>query len=199
MSRIALIFALAGAMFGAQAQDAAVAPQQPNAVDMLHDQAKPPSTEVLGVVMTSGSDAPARLEAYGGTLSYTYAFVTMLTFLDFPGPHAAARAHNARPVLHVRVEADPTGRMYLVRADSNKRGSDRSVKIGHSGYGSISGLSAPDSGWTFPFTVARESADVWTITPTTDLKPGEYGLFVPTVVNNTQIPANAQLYGFGVD
>ena len=198
MKKLAVTFALTFMFASANAQEASTPTPVSSVVDMLHQQDHPPSTEVLGVVLTSDAE-PVKLESYGGTLSYTYAFVTALMFLDFPGQHASSRTHSARPVLHVRVEADPTNRMYLVRAESNKRTDNRSVKIGHSGFGSISGMSAPDTEWAVPFTVQRESEDVWTITPTQDLKAGEYGLFVPTVANGTQVPANAQLYGFGID
>lgn len=168
------------------------------AVDMLKNEAAPPSIEVRGVVL-SGEESPAKLEGYSGTLSYRHAFVTALMFLDFPGPKATVRTRAPRPVLHIRMEADPTNRLFLVKAENRKKANTRSVKVGQSGFGSITGMSAPDADWTVPVTIARESDDVWAVTPLQDLAAGEYGVFVPTVVAGVQAAGNAQLYGFGVD
>lgn len=174
------------------------APSANEAIELLRDAKEPPSNKILGVVLESAG-SNTTLHASPGALAYTNAFATVLVYLDYPGQHAEVRTHQRKPTIYVRTEADPANRLYLVKLESNKRTRTRSVKMGRSGFGTISGITAPDSAWTVPFSAHREAADIWKITLNVELKPGEYGLLIPTVVGGQLIPGNAQLYAFGID
>ena len=165
---------------------------------MLND-APPPATTTLDAVVLSSKNGDIRLQAQPGTFSTTYAFVTVLFFVDFQEKAATTRITDPRPALHLKIGANPKGRVYLVKAESNPKTNNRSVKIGHSGFGSIGGMTAPDAKWVIPASITQGGPGIWTITPDSDLKPGEYGIFTPTVAGSMQVPATGDLYDFGVD
>jgi hypothetical protein len=62
--------------------------------------------------------------------------------------------------------------------------------VSYSVFGGNAGIGAPDPDWTLPFDASQESPGVWRIVPKTDLKPGEYGLYISSV---------ATLFDFAVD
>lgn len=163
------------------------------------DAGPPPSAGVLGVVLSSRS-TDQKLDPVPGTIGSTYAFVTALIFSDFPGLHADVRVTEPKPTIHVLLGGSPNGRVFLVKAQSNDKTGNRSVKIGHSGFGSVSGLNAPDAKWNVPYTATQDSPGHWTLTPVEPLLPGEYGIFVPMgVPASGTYGSGGALYGFGVD
>jgi hypothetical protein len=154
----------------------------------------------MGAIQISnpgGSDVLVRLEAKDGThdlaseaghMSTTYAFVTMLMFMDYPGTKAQVRTTDNHPTLLVQCSKSPEGRFYLVRCKSNKH--TRSVKMGRSGaFLNMKSLGAPDSDWTIPFTFKQVQQGLWQMIPQEALKAGEYGVFGPS----------DELFDFGVD
>lgn len=142
------------------------------------------------VKLVASGQNPLVLRAVGGTMSTTYAFVTTLFHVNFPGEKADVRIHDKRPSLLVRSANSPKGHLYLVSAEvDHGDGGSRSVKLGNSRFGGVKNIGAPDSDNQIPFDAVAQSSDTWQITPTKDLKPGEYGLW----------SSQAEMYDFGVD
>ena len=141
----------------------------------------------FGVRMRT-KDGEVDLKAISGSMSSTYAFVTVLTFMDFPGPRADLRISDRRPSFLIQSSESPTGRYFLVKAKSNKKDDTRSVKLGRGGFYSLKQTGSPDKDWTVPFEGTQGDSGQWTLTPVNDLKAGEYGIYL-----------GGQLYDFGVD
>lgn len=125
-----------------------------------------------------------------GDSSSTYAYVTMLFWLNFPGLHAAIRTHDKNPAFLINSEQEPRSRFYIVRVDVNDRGGDRSLKMGKSGMFAFRAGTAPDADWTFAYDSAEEHRGLWRISLKKPLPAGEYGVFVAQ---------RAELFDFGVD
>lgn len=195
---INLVFAMATSVAAAQTAPTPSSPATSNVASLLNE-APPVSTTLDGVVLSAKAEGDRRLQPLPGSFSTTYAFVTMLMFMDFVDQHAALRTTDHRPVLHLKIGVNPKGRVYLVKAESNPKTDNRSVKLGHSGFGSIGNMSTPDAKWIVPATVEAEGPGIWRVTPDADLAPGEYGVFTPNLAGNTQVPASGDLYDFGVD
>lgn len=176
----------------------AFAQTDPSVSALLNDTAAPP-TVTLDAVVLSTTAGDTRLQPTPGAMGTRYAFVTVLMFLDFPEKRADVRIAEKRPTLHLKMEANPTGRVYLVKAETNERRNNRAVKLGRSGFGSISDMTVPDTDWVVPATVAAGGTGVWSLVPSQDLAPGEYGVFTANVMGGMQIPGSGSLYAFGVD
>jgi hypothetical protein len=122
-------------------------------------------------------------------MSTTYAFVTVLMHVNYPGLKADVRTQDRRPTLLIESEKSPKGRLNLVSTDADKRNGVRSVKLGNSGFGRAKNIGAPVSDNQVEYDVVAEGSDKWRLTPTKDLSPGEYGLW-----NQMQ-----EMYDFGID
>ena len=166
--------------------------------DMLNN-APPVTTTLDGVVLSTKTGGDVRLQALPGSFSTTYAFVTVLMFMNYQDQHASVRTTDARPSLHLKIGVNPKGRVYLVKVESNPKTNNRSLKIGHSGFGSVGSMTAPDSKWAISSTVTQESPGIWKLVPDSDLASGEYGVFTPSLAGSMQVPASGDLYDFGVD
>ena len=129
------------------------------------------------------------LRAIGGSMSSTFAYVTSLRYANFPGLKADVRIHDGKPTLLIRYPNNPKGHYYLVSAESDSKNGVRSVKMGNSHFFGASNLGALDSDNQIPYDAVAEGQDGWRITPTKDLRPGEYGLWQSMM----------QMYDFGVD
>jgi hypothetical protein len=144
---------------------------------------------VGNVKLVAGGQSPVDLHPASGTMSSTYAVFTTLLHVNYPGEKADVRAQDKRPSLLVSSQNDPKGHVYLVSAEVDHGDHVRSVKLGNSRFGGMKNMGAPDSDNQIPFTTAAQGTDTWQITPTKDLKPGEYGLW----------SSSSQMYDFGVD
>jgi hypothetical protein len=132
-----------------------------------------------------------------GNFSHTFAFVTALFYSDFPDMHAELRTIGSMPTFWVRID-NPKGRVFLVATKVNERTNNRSVKMGRSGYASVSSVMTPDSDWTIPFVAKDRGEGLWELTPKEPLKPGEYGIFASAMSAGVPSPGGV-LYDFGVD
>lgn len=177
-----------------------VAARQDRVEQLLAPDSGPsPSAGLLGVVLST-QDKDVKLEPTAGTIGTTYAFVTALIFSDFPGLHASTQIADAKPTIHIMIGGNPTGRVFLVKVQANEKTDNRSVKLGHSGFGSISGMNAPDAKWNIPYTTTEGQPGNWTLVPNADLAPGEYGIFTAAgTPAGGLIAVGGVLYGFGVD
>ncbi|MBE3039235.1 MAG: hypothetical protein IMZ62_10540 [Chloroflexi bacterium] len=144
----------------------------------------------VGLVQLITKDrGSVELRSSGGTMSTTYAFVTVLTYCNFAGLKADTRTTDHRPILIVRSPKSPRGRMYLVSAEVDKRNTVRSVKMGNARpFGAIN-IGAPDSSNQIDCDIVEEGPDTWRVTPKKILKAGEYGLWISTM----------EMYEFGID
>ena len=137
------------------------------------------------------------MDALPGSFGVTSAFITVLMYSDFPGASAELHIKDTQPVFYVRSDESPRGRIFLVKAERSRQG--RSVKMGKSGFGSMSGMMTPDSDWTIEFTYKETAKDgVWMITPKTGLPKGEYGIYEG--INSMGYPApGGSLFDFAVE
>jgi hypothetical protein len=141
-----------------------------------------------------------RLQSTQGDLSRTWAYVTYLTFLDFPGLKADFRSSDRKPSLVIHSAKSPKGRIFLVKCESNKKSNNRSVKIGKASFGGGSqSWSSPDSDWTAEFDIKEGVGNFWEITPKKDLKPGEYGILFRGGFAGMLQMGQGELFDFGVD
>ncbi len=104
----------------------------------------------------------------------------MLLYFDFAGTRAEIRSGNRRPSLLVRSANHPNETYLLVRCEP--KGDKRSIKVGSAGSLLKSAVTgggdlAPDQGWTLPFSSVQDGQGIWRLTATSDLPPGEYGLW----------------------
>lgn len=129
------------------------------------------------------------LRAIGGSMSTTFAYVTTLMHANFPGLKADARIHDTRPTLLIKSPNSPKGHFYLVSADVDTGNGVRSVKMGNSRLFGVKNMGAPDSDNQIAYDAVAEGPDTWRLTPTKELKPGEYGLW----------SSMQQFYDFGID
>ena len=139
------------------------------------------------------------LHSVQGDFSTTYAFVTVLFFLDFPGLHADFRITDPRPTVVVRSTKDLRGRVFLVKAESNKKDKTRSVKVGKASPFGMKSWSSPDSDWTVDCDVKELHKGLWEMTPKKDLKKGEYGVLFRGGFLGNLGAEQGELFDFGED
>ncbi len=144
-----------------------------------------------------GAEAPLR--SVQGDFSTTYAFVTVLFFLDFPGLHADLRIADTQPTVVVRVAKDPRGRVFFVQAESNKKDKTRSVKVGRGSPFGMKSWSTPDSDWTVECDAKELQPGLWEMTPKKPLKKGEYGVLFRGGFLGNLSSEQGELFDFGVD
>lgn len=144
-----------------------------------------------GQVRLVVGDQEVSLPSNRGDLSATGMWPVVFTFLDYPGRSARTRVQNIRPTLLIRSEHDPKGYYYLAKLDVNdEEDNNRSLKIEQKASGfSATTRVVPAGRWHVEYTASETEPGTWSITPTRDLQPGEYGVVIPGGI----------LYEFGVD
>lgn len=141
------------------------------------------------VTMVSTDGGNVHLRGISGTISTTNAFVTVLEHSNFPGVTASVRTHDVRPSFIVNSSDQPKGHFYIVSLEVDSGDQDRSLKLGNSKFwGGMKNVGAPDKDNQIAYdVVAVGNGNQWKLTPSKDLKPGEYGVYM------------GQLFDFGVD
>jgi hypothetical protein len=129
------------------------------------------------------------LRSVAGTMSTVHAFVTVLMYSNFSGVKADVRIQDRRPTLLIKSGNSPKGRFYLVSAEVDSKNGARSVKMGNMKMFGASNMGAPDSDNQIEYDAVAEGPDTWRLTPTKDLRPGEYGLW----------SSMRSMYDFGID
>jgi len=153
------------------------------------------------VVRLLTRDGEYPIDSIEGATASTYAYVTTLSFADYPGPKAVLRTTDRRPRIEIASKANPTGRFYIVKAESNKEGT-RSVKLGSGGMFKFKSGGAPDKDWTIDYSVKEKSPGIWEIDLGKDLEPGEYGVWSRGRFDKPEqmsMSGSGVLYDFGVD
>lgn len=147
----------------------------------------PGNPEDVTMVTKDGSNL--HLRGISGTMSTTNAFVTVLMHYNYPGVAASVRTQDARPSFIVNSTEQPKGRIYIVSLEVDSGDQDRSLKLGNSRFwGGEKNIGAPDKDNQVDYeAVAIGNGNQWKLTPTKDLKPGEYGLYT------------GEMFDFGVD
>lgn len=148
------------------------------------------SVSQASAVTLATKEGEMPLTSLAGTTSSTYAFVTVLLFMDYPGLRAKVRTTDRRPSVILATSENPVSRYFLVKAEPDENDGMRSVKIGKAGFASYKGATQPDKEWTIPYEAAEEGPGIWRLTPRGNLKPGEYSLWVA---------GSGELFDFGVD
>jgi len=141
------------------------------------------------VTLVTKDGGSVNLRSISGTMSSTNAVVTVLIHENYPGMAAGVRTHDTRPSFIVNSAVQPKGSIYIVSLDVDKGDQDRSLKLGNARFwGGMKNMGAPDKDNQIAYdAVSMGSGNQWKLTPTSDLKPGEYGLY------------SGGLYDFGVD
>lgn len=136
-------------------------------------------------------DQEVSLPSNRGDLSVTGMWPVVFTFLDYPGRYARTRIKTVQPTLLVRSAHDPKGYYYLAKLDVNdEEDNNRSLKIEQKASGFTATTRVVPAGrWHVEYNASEVAPGIWSITPTRDLVPGEYGMVVPGGI----------LYEFGVD
>ncbi len=155
--------------------------QGPMGIEMARE------TDTVRLVGTDKGEQ--ELTAIGGSISTTYAFVTALIHMDYPNVRADVRTKDRRPSILLASGKSPTGRYFVVRAKVDKGDETRSVKLGNMGMFGAKGMNIPDKDNQVSCVVTEETPGLWRLTPKENLKPGEYGLWIPS----------QEIYDFGVD
>ena len=146
-----------------------------------------PAGQISVTLVTQQGEIP--LHSIAGDVTMTYAFVTVLRFMDYPGLRAETRIKDRSPSILLSSADSPTGRFFLAKADPDKKHGVRSIKLGRGGMYSVSGVMTPDADWTIPFTAEKLDQSRWRLTLKRPLVPGEYGMYI----------RNSEFYDFGVD
>lgn len=140
------------------------------------------------VLCTNGGNL--KLASIQGSPSSTYAYFTVLMYMDYPGLKSDRRIKDQRPSILIMSESKPTGRYFFVRAKPDRGDNVRSVKMGRMKMFAVNSIGSPDKDWTIEDEVMEEKPGVWRLTPKQNLKPGEYGLWVGP---------QGEMYDFAVD
>jgi len=146
-----------------------------------------PPTKDVALVTAEGK---TELHSVPGSPSTTYAYFTVLLFMDYPDLASETRTADPSPSLIVRSDEHPKGRMFLVKTDPDKSDKVRSVKMGKMGAFTTKSYNIPDADWVIPTEAEETQPGYWKLTPRKPLKPGEYGLW---------FPPDGHLYDFAID
>ncbi len=149
----------------------------------------PNDADTVYIVTKDGKRLTLRSAA--GTMSSTYAYVTMLMHSNFDGLKADTRITDHHPSFVMRSYKSPKGRLWLVSAEVDAKNNVRSVKMGNSKIFGAKNIGAPDSSNQIEADIIADPNDQngWKITPKKDLKAGEYGLWMNT----------NEMFDFGID
>jgi hypothetical protein len=152
----------------------------------------------IGAVVLRTKKEDVGLDGVPGSFATAYAFVTVLLYNDFPDAKAPVRTTDKTAKLWVAFDGSIRGRLFLVKAKTNRSKNTRSVKVGTSGYGSISSMTSPDQDWVIACTTKEVKPGVWEFTPNAPLETGEYGLFA-SIQGGGRGVGGGELFDFGID
>jgi len=126
-----------------------------------------------------------------GSVSSTYAFVTVLIYSNFDGLKASVRTTDRQPSIRLHTARTPQGRYFLVTAEVDEGDGVRSVKLGNMGWWGAKRVNVPDKDNLVECEIVEKESGVWLMTPKKSLKPGEYGIW--------RLGDPMEMGGFGID
>jgi hypothetical protein len=145
------------------------------------------------LVASDGSVALSLVE--GDVRTIVAPFVGMKRFITFAELTATVRTKDRKPSATIATDKDPHKIFWMVKLDQDKDKDDMNRSIDVESPGMWGGVmsSAPDDDFMIKCDITEQKPGVWKFTPSKDLKPGEYGIYVG------KGEQTASLYGFGVD
>ena len=165
-----------------------------------------PAAASSGGAAASASSAGVSLQAKDKTIALTSIdgdvktivapFVGMKRFIIFSEPTASIRTSDRKPSIVVAIDRDPQKTFWFVKLDPDKEDDkvvNRSLDLDSPGMWGGTLSSAPDSDNRIKCEVVEDKPGHWRYTPTKELKPGEYGVYVGKG-EQTGI-----VYDFGID
>jgi len=147
-------------------------------------------------VTLKASDATVQLVPIDGDVKTIVApFVGMRRFIIFSEVQANTRTKDHKPSVVVASDKDPHKTFWFVRVDQDKDKEDMNRSIDVESPGMWGGVmsSAPDDDMQIKCEIKEDSPGMWRFTPTKELKPGEYGVYVG------KGEMSGILYDFGID
>lgn len=149
-----------------------------------------------GAVTLEASDGATPLKAVEGDVKTIVApFVGMRRFIIFAEVAAPVRTKDRKPSVTVATDKDPHKIYWMVKLDQDKDKEDmnRSIDVESPGMWGGTMSSAPDDDSMVKCDITEAKPGSWKFTPTKELKPGEYGIYIG------KGEMSAMLYDFGVD
>lgn len=128
-------------------------------------------------------DGTAALKSIDGDVKTIVApFVGMKRFIIFQEEKATVRTKDHKPSVTIATDKDPRKTYWMVKLDPDhdkeKGATNRSMDVESPGMWGGVMSSAPDSDNLIRCDEQEEKPGLWRYTPTKDLKPGEYGVYV---------------------
>jgi hypothetical protein len=148
------------------------------------------------VTLVATDRTVALKEVDGDVKTIVAPFVGMKRFIIFPEPTAQVRTSDHKPSVTIATDKDPHKLFWLVKLDPDKEDGkvvNRSMDVESPGMWGGVLSSAPDKDNQVKCDETQDKPGVWRFTPTKELKPGEYGIYVGKG-EQTGI-----VYDFGID
>lgn len=149
-----------------------------------------------GSVTLNASDGTVALKSIVGDVKTIVApFVGWKRFIVFDEVAAKVRTKDRKPSVTIASGKDPSQSYWFVKLDPDTDSEDmnRSIDVESPGMWGGSMSSAPDDDFRIKCEKSETKPGLWRFTPTKELKPGEYGVYVGKG-EQTGI-----VYDFGVD
>lgn len=188
-----------GDVFGGIAATPATASSAVSPADPMAFMREEQGHETIRVALET-SEGQQLLRVQRGEFSTTG--MGMFAFFDYPGLHSRTRTKDRLPHLLVKSRSQLTGgRYFLAKLDVDEDDGIRSLKVSSAKkrfkamFGSSRTFSEPDKDWTVEYEVEEVGPDLWRVTPTEELEPGEYGWYVDL---QTGMQAST-IFDFGID
>jgi hypothetical protein len=162
-------------------------------------QNKRTSMSAVKAVVLRYKDKDVSLDGMPGGHGHTMAFFTAIIWSNFPELTAPVHITDHLPSVFTAFEGgSPRGKLFLVKVEPDKGKSCRSLKMGNSGFGSVSNVGSPDQDWVIPTTSKEVKPGIWEFTPGAPLKKGEYGLFA-TMAAGFSGGTSGEIFDFAID
>jgi hypothetical protein len=151
------------------------------------------SSASASVTLQAKEGAVSLREIEGDVKTIVAPFVGMRRFIVFPEFSAKTRTKDLKPTVTIATDKDPRKVYWMVKLDPSNKDKERSLDIESPGYWGGVMTSAPDGDTLIKVDVVEEKPGLWRLTPTKQLKPGEYGIYI----GKGEKAAN--LFDFGID
>lgn len=151
------------------------------------------SESSVTLLLNGGPVALKKIE--GDVRTIVAPFIGIRRFIDFAEVAATVRTKDRKPSVTIATDKDPHKMYWMVKLDQDKDPEDMNRSIDVESPGMWGGVmsSAPDDDSMVKCDIVEDKPGLWRYTPTKELKPGEYGIYVG------KGEQTASLYDFGVD
>ena len=145
------------------------------------DTPTPSSAAGAPTVTLQSKDGAVELSATEGDVKTIVApFVGMRRFINFAEVAATVRTKDRKPSATIATDKDPRKTYWMVKVDqdTDPEDMDRSIDVESPGMWGGVMSSAPDDDSMVKCDITEEKPGLWRYTPTKELKPGEYGIYI---------------------